>query len=103
MISSGSKYTGAAALALTNLQSGIFRLQSGRSSRLYMAAGLLVTGHADPEEWFLMINKRRVFRRLEPSKAGTPPLPSSERRRRSISDLGFADSAATEKRLPGRY
>src|ERR1044072_1330177 len=44
---SGGKNTGAALLARTGCQRGIFLLSSGRSGALYFAYGLLLMGHGE--------------------------------------------------------
>jgi len=77
-------------LALTNFQSGTFRLQSRRLASLYIASGLLEIGHAEPVVWFLKTTNKSVFRRLVSNRAGTSPFPSSEKVRRNKSERGFA-------------
>src|SRR5574340_493661 len=59
---SGGKKTGAAVLARTSCQRGIWRLQSSREGSLYVASGLELMGQGESVVTFLVTTSRRQFR-----------------------------------------
>src|SRR5262252_5293376 len=87
-ISSGSKYVGAAVLARSSCQIGIFKLQSGSDGSLKLAFGLLLIGQGEPVEAFRMTISRRVSSRLDPRSAGSLPSAPSQNLRANSRAMG---------------
>src|ERR1044072_6796474 len=69
---SGGKNTGAAVLARTSCQSGIWLFRSGRLGSLYFALGLLLMGHGESVVTLRVTTSNKHFSSSEASVVSAP-------------------------------